>query len=209
MPPLKVAREKEYDDMKTTQSALCNRDIRVHIAVSGDDSDQQGDGASPAGRGCIARHRSGARAPERGGPGSSGGPHRALSRRAGCGHRRGSLYPLQIVQAQRYLDKVKTKPDLKPDPNWDGSVVSLMNYPEVVKMMSDDLDWTADAGRSHHQPAAGCAGGDPAAARQGGGRGHHQDRRQGEGGQGRRQYRHPAGQRRNDLRAAIRARDAL
>jgi hypothetical protein len=57
-----------------------------------------------------------------------------------------SLYPLQLVQAARFLDKAKSKPDLKPDPNWDGSVISLMNYPEIVAMMSDDLDWTEELG---------------------------------------------------------------
>jgi hypothetical protein len=57
-----------------------------------------------------------------------------------------SLYPVQIVQAQRYLDKVKAKPDLKPDPDWDGSVISLLNYPEIVTMMGDDLDWTEALG---------------------------------------------------------------
>ena len=25
---------------------------------------------------------------------------------------------------------------------WDDSVVALLNYPEVVKLMNDDLDWT-------------------------------------------------------------------
>jgi len=59
-----------------------------------------------------------------------------------------SLYPVQLVQAQRYLEKVKTKPDLKPDPDWDGSVISLLNYPEIVKMMSDDLDWTEALGEA-------------------------------------------------------------
>jgi hypothetical protein len=53
-----------------------------------------------------------------------------------------SLYPLQIVEAQRFLDDLKTKKDLKPKATWDGSVISLLNYPEVVKMMSEDLDWT-------------------------------------------------------------------
>ena len=57
-----------------------------------------------------------------------------------------SLYPVEIVQAQRYLEQVKTKPDLKPDSDWDGSVISLLNYPDVVKMMSDDLDWTEALG---------------------------------------------------------------
>ena len=53
-----------------------------------------------------------------------------------------SLYPLQIVEAARYLDAYAKDKNLKPKENWDGSVVSLLNYPEVVKMMSDDLDWT-------------------------------------------------------------------
>ena len=53
-----------------------------------------------------------------------------------------SLYPVQIIEAQRFLDDSKTKKDLKPKSTWDGSVVSLLNYPEIVKMMSDDLDWT-------------------------------------------------------------------
>lgn len=60
----------------------------------------------------------------------------------------GTLYPLQVVQAQRYLDDVKAKPDLKPDASWDGSVVSLLNYPQIVKMMNDDLDWTQDMGEA-------------------------------------------------------------
>ena len=59
-----------------------------------------------------------------------------------------SLYPLQIVQAQRYLERCKKKTDLKPKPDWDGSVISLLNYPEVVKMMSDDLDWTQALGEA-------------------------------------------------------------
>ncbi|MFZ5674639.1 MAG: DUF3300 domain-containing protein [Pseudomonadota bacterium] len=60
----------------------------------------------------------------------------------------GSLYPLQIVQAQRYLADVKAKPDLKPDSSWDGSVVSLLNYPQIVKMMNDDLNWTQAMGEA-------------------------------------------------------------
>ena len=53
-----------------------------------------------------------------------------------------SLYPLQIVEAARYLDAYAKDKSLKPKESWDGSVVSLLNYPEVVKMMSDDLEWT-------------------------------------------------------------------
>ena len=57
-----------------------------------------------------------------------------------------SLYPLQIVEAARFLEQVKRNKNLKPKESWDGSVVSLLNYPEIVKMMSDDLDWTQSLG---------------------------------------------------------------
>jgi peptidoglycan hydrolase-like protein with peptidoglycan-binding domain len=57
-----------------------------------------------------------------------------------------SLYPLQIVHAARFLEQVATKPDLKPDAAWDGSIISLLNYPDVVKMMNDDLEWTERLG---------------------------------------------------------------
>jgi hypothetical protein len=57
-----------------------------------------------------------------------------------------SLYPLQIVEASRFLDQAKGNSSLKPKDDWDGSVVSLLNYPNIVKMMSDDLDWTQQLG---------------------------------------------------------------
>ncbi|ANL44861.1 hypothetical protein AMC87_CH00111 [Rhizobium phaseoli] len=53
-----------------------------------------------------------------------------------------SLFPLQIIEAQRFLEAKKKNADLKPKSDWDGSVVSLLNYPDIVKMMSEDLDWT-------------------------------------------------------------------
>ncbi|WP_414130373.1 DUF3300 domain-containing protein [Rhizobium jaguaris] len=59
-----------------------------------------------------------------------------------------SLFPLQIVEASRFLEAKKKNTDLKPKSDWDGSVISLLNYPEVVKMMSDDLEWTQDFGNA-------------------------------------------------------------
>ena len=56
--------------------------------------------------------------------------------------------PLQLVQADRFLDKRKTDPKLPIDEKWDDSVKSLVNYPDVVKLMSDDLDWTAALGEA-------------------------------------------------------------
>ena len=66
-----------------------------------------------------------------------------------------STYPLQIVQAARFLEDLKSDQSLKPNPDWDDSVVALTNYPEIVQMMSDDLDWTWRLGEAvvAQQPA--------------------------------------------------------
>jgi hypothetical protein len=57
-----------------------------------------------------------------------------------------SLYPLQVVEAARFQDQLKKNSKLKPKSTWDGSIVSLLNYPQIVTMMSDDLDWTQSLG---------------------------------------------------------------
>lgn len=57
-----------------------------------------------------------------------------------------SQFGVQIVDAARFLDKSKSDSSLKPKASWDSSVISLLNYPEIVKMMSDDLDWTEQLG---------------------------------------------------------------
>ena len=59
-----------------------------------------------------------------------------------------STSPLQVVQADRYLDKRKADPKLPIDDKWDDAVKSLLNYPDVVKMMSADLDWTSALGEA-------------------------------------------------------------
>lgn len=59
-----------------------------------------------------------------------------------------TVNPLQIVQAARFIDQAKNKPDLKPDPAWDGSIISLLNYPTVLTMMNDDLAWTQQLGEA-------------------------------------------------------------
>ncbi len=62
-----------------------------------------------------------------------------------------SAYPVQIVQAQRWLDKhpdAVAKNDFSgvDNQNWDPAVKALLRFPTVVKKMSDDLDWTTDLG---------------------------------------------------------------
>ncbi len=53
-----------------------------------------------------------------------------------------STYPLQVVQAQRFLEDFETNPELEPDPDWDDSVIALLNYPDVLELLNEDLDWT-------------------------------------------------------------------
>ena len=62
-----------------------------------------------------------------------------------------STYPLEIVQAQRWADQNK---NLSSDAlvaalekqQWDPSVKSLVNFPQVLSMMSDKLDWMEKLG---------------------------------------------------------------
>jgi hypothetical protein len=62
-----------------------------------------------------------------------------------------STYPLEIVQADRFA---KQNSSLKGDAltkaleaqSWDPSVKSLVNFPQVVTMMSEKLDWTQKLG---------------------------------------------------------------
>src|SRR5690606_32475041 len=53
-----------------------------------------------------------------------------------------STYPLEIVQAARFLEQLESDSSLEPDESWDDSVTALLNYPQVVQMMNDDIDWT-------------------------------------------------------------------
>jgi len=59
-----------------------------------------------------------------------------------------STFPIEIVQADRFLDKRKSDPKLAINESWDDSVKALVNYPDVVKKMSTDLDWTTDLGEA-------------------------------------------------------------
>jgi len=62
-----------------------------------------------------------------------------------------STYPIEIVQADRWLAQNK---NLKGDDlanalekqTWDPSVKSLANFPQVLSMMSEKLDWTQKLG---------------------------------------------------------------
>lgn len=59
-----------------------------------------------------------------------------------------SAYPLQIVQAARFLEELEENESVEPDPAWDDSVTALLNYPEVIEMMDKDLEWTYELGEA-------------------------------------------------------------
>ena len=48
-----------------------------------------------------------------------------------------SAYPLQIVEAARFLVALESDPTLKPDPDWDDSIIALLNYPDVIDLLND------------------------------------------------------------------------
>ncbi len=62
-----------------------------------------------------------------------------------------STYPLEIVEAARWSEK---NPKMKADQleaalkeqTWDPAVKSLCAFPDVIKRMNDNLDWTQDLG---------------------------------------------------------------
>ena len=64
-----------------------------------------------------------------------------------------STYPLDIVQATRWREE-PTNSKLKGDTlvkaleakDWDPSIKALVQFPDVLKMMSDKLEWTQKLG---------------------------------------------------------------
>ena len=60
----------------------------------------------------------------------------------------GSTYPVEVVAANRFLGKLAEQPDLQPDPDWDTSIVGLLNYPDVLGRMDEELDWTEVLGEA-------------------------------------------------------------
>jgi hypothetical protein len=59
-----------------------------------------------------------------------------------------AVYPLQLVEAQRLLQRRDQEPDLEADEDWDDAVVALLNYPEVLDLLNEDLDWTLQLGEA-------------------------------------------------------------
>lgn len=62
-----------------------------------------------------------------------------------------STYPLEVVQAERWLEKNKdlngeTVGQALAKEDWDHSIKALVEVPDVLEMMNKDLDWTSKLG---------------------------------------------------------------
>jgi hypothetical protein len=57
-----------------------------------------------------------------------------------------STFPLQVVEASRYLDARAKDAKLPVKDSWDPAIKSLLNYPTVIKALNDDLDWMQSLG---------------------------------------------------------------
>ena len=64
-----------------------------------------------------------------------------------------STYPLEIVQLQQWLNqhkdlKGKALTDAVMKENWDPSVQAMAALPDVVKLLAENIKWTADLGNA-------------------------------------------------------------
>jgi len=51
-----------------------------------------------------------------------------------------ATYPLEIVLAARFLERLQEDGTLEPEDSWDDSIVALLNYPEVIEIMNENID---------------------------------------------------------------------
>ena len=62
--------------------------------------------------------------------------------------RQASTLPFQVMQAERFLAKRAKDSSLQPDPDWDTSIIGLLNYPRQVESMAEYIDWTEELGNA-------------------------------------------------------------
>jgi hypothetical protein len=58
-----------------------------------------------------------------------------------------SVYPLEIVQAARFVQDTNNVPKVDEQP-WDDNVKALAKFPDMIQKMNDDLTWTMDLGQA-------------------------------------------------------------
>jgi hypothetical protein len=58
-----------------------------------------------------------------------------------------SAYPLEIVQAARFVEDTNNLATLDDQP-WDANVKAVAGFPEVIQKMNDELSWTVELGQA-------------------------------------------------------------
>ncbi len=58
-----------------------------------------------------------------------------------------AVYPLEIVQAARFVKDTNNIPKVDEQP-WDDNVKAVAKFPALIQMMNDDLTWTMDLGQA-------------------------------------------------------------
>ncbi len=71
---------------------------------------------------------------------------RTLSRSAACRDPPGLDEPVDVVQADRFIERYEEDTTLEPSEDWDPSLYALLNYPSVLSEMNEHLDWTEAMG---------------------------------------------------------------
>ena len=61
-----------------------------------------------------------------------------------------STASVDVVQAARFLRKNNGKAEPKPDAKWNTSVFVLLQFPDVLYRMDENLDWTDNLGKAVH-----------------------------------------------------------
>lgn len=60
-----------------------------------------------------------------------------------------STAPLEVVEAARYLQENQNKVQGPPEGStWNASIVVLLQFPDILNMMSNDLPWTQELGQA-------------------------------------------------------------
>ena len=57
-----------------------------------------------------------------------------------------SAFPIQVVEAYRYLQSSPKSENPPDNTTWDSSVIALLHYPSVLKKLNDDPTWTDQLG---------------------------------------------------------------
>jgi hypothetical protein len=58
-----------------------------------------------------------------------------------------SVYPVEVIMAARFVQDTNNIAKLDSQP-WDDSVKAVARFPELIKKMSDDLEWTVALGQA-------------------------------------------------------------